>query len=40
MDVPGKDNRVTYCYLLELIAWDVFVRWQADFDYALVTKRR
>jgi hypothetical protein len=27
---------VTYCYLQELLVWDGFVRWQADFDFVLL----
>jgi hypothetical protein len=33
IDVPGEPTENSYFYLLELIVWDAFVRWQADFDY-------
>ncbi len=36
VDAPGHDDRVTYCYLQELLVWDGFVRWQADFDFVLL----
>jgi hypothetical protein len=36
VDAPGRDDRVTYCYLQKLLVWDGFVRWQADFDFVLL----
>jgi hypothetical protein len=36
VDAPGRGDRVTYCYLQELLVWDGFVRWQADFDFVLL----
>ncbi|ELR12902.1 uncharacterized protein ACA1_095420 [Acanthamoeba castellanii str. Neff] len=36
VDAPGRDDRVTYCYLQELLVWDGFVRWQADFDFVFL----
>jgi len=32
-DAPQKE---TFCFLQELLLWDLFLRWALDFDYALV----
>jgi hypothetical protein len=33
LDIPFGSPPITYCYLIESVARDVFMRWQADFDY-------
>jgi hypothetical protein len=33
LDIPFESPPITYCYLIESVARDVFMRWQADFDY-------
>jgi hypothetical protein len=36
VDVPGRDFNVTYCHLQELLVWDGFLRFQADFDFVFL----
>ncbi|ELR14756.1 uncharacterized protein ACA1_391140 [Acanthamoeba castellanii str. Neff] len=36
VDAPGRDYNVTYCHLQELLVWDGFVRFQADFDFVFL----
>jgi hypothetical protein len=35
VDIPRK-GMVTYAYLIQCMAWDLFLRWQADFDFAFL----